>query len=311
MQREDRRFETEPQGQDGDPGNYDFHLEDRAGPRREPDSVQGVAFHPASYLFPMMSEAETSALAANIEANGLQDGRIETLDGMLLDGRNRARALDRLGVDIKKHLFALSDNTDPRAHVISKNRCRKQHTDAHIAFAGLALANSTWGGPGRSIYDPDVGHQVVAATTWTTTYAEAARRVGIHVDQINRAAAVRKAALPGIMAAIKGGKIKTIWHAYGIITPDRDEKIEGLTSKEKQERWLKGQRSRRDPEPPPAKPITNRMVKALTQDQLDALAATLAPRVSAEAADDLIKKLAPKANRAAAQRGKRWAEADL
>ena len=58
--------------------------------------------HPAADLFPMMSDAELDELGKDIAANGLTSPivRYGDLDNpMVLDGRNRLAALQRIGGD--------------------------------------------------------------------------------------------------------------------------------------------------------------------------------------------------------------------
>jgi len=53
--------------------------------------------HPAASIFPMMSDADIEALVADIRTNGQREPIITT-EGMILDGRNRARACEMLGI---------------------------------------------------------------------------------------------------------------------------------------------------------------------------------------------------------------------
>jgi hypothetical protein len=63
----------------------------------EPDYAS-LSDHPYANLMPMMSEEERARqLAADIKRNGLQV-RIDLFEGMILDGRNRYRALKSLGI---------------------------------------------------------------------------------------------------------------------------------------------------------------------------------------------------------------------
>jgi hypothetical protein len=222
------------------------------------DGVQGLLFHPAASLFPMLSEPEIEALAADIDANGLHD-RIALLDGMILGGRNRAVALDRLGLAVRLHVDHLSDNTDPIAHLLSENLHRRHLTAAQKVLVGVDLADSTWGGD-RSIH-----------ATWSKpaiTRAEAAERIHVSVDVVNNAASVMRKALAPVRAKIRNGEIKTFGHAYHIVTPTKDEKAEGLTSEAKQNKWLNDPKNALKRPKAPAQPprlITKRMLRDLSE----------------------------------------------
>ena len=53
--------------------------------------------HPAANLFPMMNDDEYAALVADIHQHGQRDP-IWTLDGQIIDGRNRWSACRDLGI---------------------------------------------------------------------------------------------------------------------------------------------------------------------------------------------------------------------
>jgi hypothetical protein len=118
--------------------------------------------HPAAEVFPMMPDAEIEALAADIRANGLRQpvvlwqapgvlrstiSNFTTRDWIVVDGRNRLAALERLGVvfsadkSVRTFRIQLPDGTyqtlfhlldddldpvDPVAYVISAN-IRRRH----------------------------------------------------------------------------------------------------------------------------------------------------------------------------------------
>jgi ParB-like chromosome segregation protein Spo0J len=93
---------------------------------------EGLKFHPLADIFPLMEGAELDALVADIKANGLRE-KIECYEGQVIDGRNRYRALQRLGIaptGYPKHfrLLDFRDDGEARAHVISKNIHRRHLT---------------------------------------------------------------------------------------------------------------------------------------------------------------------------------------
>jgi len=134
--------------------------------------------------------------------------------------------------------------------------------------------------------------------------------MSINIDQINTAADVKKVALPGIVAAIWDGRIKTIGYAYSIVTPDKDEKLEGLTSEDKQRKWLADPantpRKPRQPRQPTTTQITDRALKALTDAQTAVVVIKLLPRIPDHELAGIVDKLLPRLNRVLARQGKQW-----
>src|SRR5262249_10691876 len=83
--------------------------------------------HPAADVFPMMSDYELDDLAADIKLNGQTipvlfwngDGKGE----VLIDGRNRLEACERVGVHPLTETFICKD---PVTHIITLN-IRRRH----------------------------------------------------------------------------------------------------------------------------------------------------------------------------------------
>jgi hypothetical protein len=105
-----------------------------------------LQFHPLAALFPLIDGEELDALVADIKANGLRE-KIDLYQGKVVDGRNRYRALQRLGIDpssdqkqyFRKALYAHTtggeiapheQDNDARvlAYIISKNIHRRHLT---------------------------------------------------------------------------------------------------------------------------------------------------------------------------------------
>ena len=105
--------------------------------------MSDLQFHPLSNMFPLMEGAEFEALVADILARGLRE-KIDLYQGKIVDGRNRYRALQYLGIEpndnyFRKAIYTHSiggeiapheENNDDRvrAYVISKNIHRRHLT---------------------------------------------------------------------------------------------------------------------------------------------------------------------------------------
>lgn len=83
--------------------------------------------HPAAKIFPMMDAAAFAELKADIKAHGQRDW-CELYNGKLIDGRNRYKACEELGIEPLVAEIDESDAFDPIAYVVSKNLHRR-HLD--------------------------------------------------------------------------------------------------------------------------------------------------------------------------------------
>jgi hypothetical protein len=88
--------------------------------------------HPIAELFPMMTDDELAELAADIKANGLIHPIVVDKDGLLIDGRNRARACEIAGIEPATVVF---EGDDPRAYIIASNIARRHMSKGQQAMA--------------------------------------------------------------------------------------------------------------------------------------------------------------------------------
>jgi hypothetical protein len=92
-----------------------------------------LEFHPLADIFPLLGEDELEDLAKDIKANGLQEP-IVLYEGKILDGRNRYRGCELVGVEPR---FETYEGDNPRAYVISLNVMRR-HLDQATKRALIA-----------------------------------------------------------------------------------------------------------------------------------------------------------------------------
>lgn len=167
--------------------------------------------HPIADIFPLMSEPELKDLAEDIKANGLREP-ITIFEGKILDGRNRFRACEMVGVKPRMEEFR---NGSPTAFVISLNLQRRHLTDSQkVAVAVEALPlfereakerqkkhGHTAPGKGKTL--PAQIQEVSGEAT-----EEAARFLGVSGRYVAEGKAILKAA-PAEFEAIKNGS-KTV-----------------------------------------------------------------------------------------------------
>lgn len=94
--------------------------------------------HPAADLFPLMEGNALDALSNDIKEHGQSDP-IVLLDGKILDGRNRYRACQRIGVTPATTEWTGCGGT-PEAFVISKNLHRRHLNESQRALIAAKLA---------------------------------------------------------------------------------------------------------------------------------------------------------------------------
>ena len=150
-----------------------------------------MKFHPLCELFPVMTDDELDALGRDIESNG-QHQPIYVFEGMILDGRNRWLACERVGV--KPNTMEVEPD-DALSFVCSLNLNRRQLTTSQRAMVTSEIAKL---GRGRPKSNP----QVCGLTT-----EEAAEKMKVSTRSVEAARSVRKRGTEGLTRAVIAGKV--------------------------------------------------------------------------------------------------------
>jgi hypothetical protein len=95
-----------------------------------------LPFHPAADIFPLMEGKDFADLKADIAAYGLREP-IWTHRERILDGRNRARACEELGVEPESREW--DGNGSLVAFVLSLNRHRRHLTSSQLAAVAVDM----------------------------------------------------------------------------------------------------------------------------------------------------------------------------
>lgn len=106
--------------------------------------------HPAAELFPMMDDEQFKGLLEDIRENGLDECGVLTVDGQILDGRNRYKACQQLGIAMEWSQLEHDSDVDPFKYVISKNLHRRHLTYEQRVIIGAKMATMQHGGDRKS-----------------------------------------------------------------------------------------------------------------------------------------------------------------
>jgi hypothetical protein len=159
--------------------------------------------HEYANLFPMMADADLRELGADIKKHGLRDA-IVTLDGKILDGRNRHRACELVGVPPHYEAF---NGDDALGFVISHNLHRRHLTDSQRAMVAGDLANLKHGGTGANQYrraESPIGN---SANSPIKTRTQAAELLNVSTRSVDRAKKVMADAIPEVTEMVKAGEL--------------------------------------------------------------------------------------------------------
>lgn len=177
-----------------------------------------MKFHPYADAFPLLEGEEFDELVRDIDKNG-QHHPVVIFDGMILDGRNRWRACQQLGIPHREITFR---GDDPAAYVVSENITRRHLTPAQRAIAAEKLATALAG-------RPVAGTAKAGSPEHATTIDEAAKLMDASRTSVKRVRKVRKQAAPEVVAAMDAGEI-TPTAAENLATRPPEEQREIMTT---------------------------------------------------------------------------------
>jgi hypothetical protein len=96
-----------------------------------------MPFHPLAEIFPLIEGEEFDALCGDIRKHGLREP-ITIFENRILDGRNRYRACQALGIEPAYKTYV---GSDPVSFVISLNLNRRHLNESQRALVAAKLAN--------------------------------------------------------------------------------------------------------------------------------------------------------------------------
>lgn len=161
-------------------------------------SYGGLQAHPLADAFPLMDGPAYEELKDRIGRNGLLHP-ITVYEGRILDGRNRKRACQDLGIACPEKVYT---GDDPAGFVWDENAARRQLNAAQVAMAASKLESLGWG-QRRDYAEASAD----ASGPAPMTREEIAQRTGASPAGLDRAKRVRRQAVPEVVKAVEEGKL--------------------------------------------------------------------------------------------------------
>ena len=168
-------------------------------------------FHPLADIFPLIEGEEFDQLVESIRASNGPRDPIIMLDGMILDGRNRARACEAAGVEPK--YSPLPPGVDPVEFVVDKNLRRRHLNESQRGMAAAKLANM-----------PDGGDRQAQHTANLRSASEAAALMNVSERTVTSAKQVQEKALPELREAVEQGHIAVSSAAQAVDLPPEQQR---------------------------------------------------------------------------------------
>lgn len=203
-------------------------------------ALSDIKYHEYSNFFPLMEGEELAALVTDIKEHGLLEP-IVTLNGEILDGRNRYRACQEAAVS---PTFTEYRGNEPLSYVISKNINRRHLNPSQLAVLALEIEPELAKEAAKRVAAGRIrGGETEAAKArgegLVGTYShqpkrpsrdEAGKAVGVSGKQVTQAKRIKKE-MPERLKDIKAGKA-TVGGVYKELRQKKArESVEGQMAK--------------------------------------------------------------------------------
>lgn len=181
-----------------------------------PTTPSKYAVHPAANTFPMMTDEEYQGLKEDIRLHGQRESVVFWCN-QLIDGRNRMRACQELGIEPNE--CELDADQDPVAYVISHNLHRRHLTSSQRGMVASTLATLKPGDVKTQKSDGQICPSI----------AEAAKQLNVSIGTVKAAKKVHTHGTPALAAMVLDGKISVDAAAKVAKKPNHDQ--EAIVSK--------------------------------------------------------------------------------
>lgn len=173
-------------------------------------TMNGLEFHSAASIFPMMEGRQFVDLATDIKANGLREP-IVMHEGKILDGRNRFRACVEAGVPPEFRQW--DGEGDPIVFVVSLNLHRRHLSESQRATVAADIATKAVGRPAKEekletpLFDDEATTEEIRPIG-RISQPEAAALLNVGERSVRRAVHVKENGTPELYESVKKGNVK-------------------------------------------------------------------------------------------------------
>ena len=171
--------------------------------------------HPAADAFPMLDDDRLVALAESIKKGGLRNPGWLTPDGTLIDGRNRRKACEMAGVQMRWEVYAGDDIIDFIVHQNVDRRDLTAGQRAAIAcdlmplYQQEALKRMASAGrssaPGRKAVGGQKSKKGSINVCYLSESGEASTRLSVNPDQLEKPVGKTAASVARVTQASRAG----------------------------------------------------------------------------------------------------------
>jgi hypothetical protein len=244
------------------------------------DELANLKPHPIADCLPMPDDETCLEIGKDILANGLREP-IDILDGLILDGRVRHRAMGFMGMKVTTLHVSMYQGSAVEAalYVISKNIHRRHLTTAQRAAAALKLANLGEGRPRKTPQNCGVSQR------------QAAKAAGVSERSMQHVSMVQKQGGTAVQEALDKGEIKPHTAATIAKMPieKQDAAVLAAITLERQKKKPKVKKPKAKKGPPPTLAISYRPLADIniTPEELEASGREM-ERIAADAAAQIM-----------------------
>lgn len=177
-------------------------------------------FHEYAGIFPLLEGREFAELCNDIKANGQREP-IWVYEGKILDGRNRFRACNAVGVTPRTAPYA---GDDPLAFVLSLNLHRRHLSESQRGMVAAKIANMPAHRPALNPANlpPSLEGMKPDQQPAFTSQASAAEMLNVSERTVRAAVKVRDEAAPELVHAVESGKV-SVSAAADVATLPKEE----------------------------------------------------------------------------------------